>query len=281
MARPLRIEFAGAVYHITSRGNAQRPIYLDDTDRNNFLELLAVACKRFGWLCHTYCLMTNHYHLLIETQQATLSKGMKYLNGCYTQTFNQRHRSVGHVFQGRFKSILVEQDCYLLELSRYIILNPVRAQMVRSAKDWPWSSYRALVGLAVADDFLTTDVILNHFGENRVKAQMAYQEFVKQGKNQPCPWLSLKNQIFLGSDQFVELMQTNIDASQSLLDIPKPQKLKPAKPLKYYQDLPTPRNEALARAYLSGHYTLTEVGNAFAVSYATVSRAVKAYVCQM
>lgn len=170
MARPLRIEFAGALYHITSRGNARENIYQDDVDRTVFLALLNRACSRHYWLCHAYCLMSNHYHLLIETNAATLSKGMKYLNGTYTQQYNRRHQRVGHVFQGRFKAILVEKDSYLLELARYIVLNPVRAQMVRAAKDWPWSSYRATAGLTNPHECLTTDWILSGFGSNRVEA---------------------------------------------------------------------------------------------------------------
>lgn len=136
MARPLRIEFPGALYHVTSRGNAQENIYRDDNDRVEFISLLNKSCKRFDWYCHAYCLMSNHYHLLIETGNPNLSKGMKYLNGLYTQIYNRTHNRVGHVYQGRFKSILVQKETYLLELSRYIVLNPVRARMVRSVKDW-------------------------------------------------------------------------------------------------------------------------------------------------
>ncbi len=142
MARPLRIEYAGAFYHITARGNARQDIYLTDADRSAFLALLAQTCGRYDWRCHAYCLMSNHYHLLLETNQPTLSTGMKFLNGLYTQHFNRQHHRTGHLYQGRFKGILVERDAYLLELARYIVLNPVQASMVRSAKDWPWSSYR-------------------------------------------------------------------------------------------------------------------------------------------
>lgn len=156
MARPLRIEFSGALYHITSRGNAQGKIYKTDADRQEFLSLLNNVCNRFDWYCHAYCLMDNHYHLLIETNSPTLSKGIKFLNGSYTQFFNKQHQRVGHVYQGRFKAILVEKESYLLELSRYIVLNPVRARMVRAAKDWPWSSYRATAGITQAHDCLRT-----------------------------------------------------------------------------------------------------------------------------
>ena len=130
MTRPLRIEYAGALYHITSRGNARSNIYKDDVDRTRFLELLSQLCDRHDWLCHSYCLMSNHYHLLVETSRPTLSKGMKGLNGQYAQMFNRRHKRVGHVFQGRHKAIIVQKENYLLELARYIVLNPVRAKMV-------------------------------------------------------------------------------------------------------------------------------------------------------
>ncbi len=276
MARPLRIEFAGALYHLTARGNAQQDIYLNDDDRNDFLELIARACDRYHWQCHAYCLMSNHYHLLIETNQPTLSKGMKYINGLYTQRFNRRHQRVGHVFQGRYKSILIESDPYLLELARYIVLNPVRAQMVRSAKDWPWSSYRATAGFRDPRPCLTTDWVLSGFGKQKKRAQTIYRQFVQEGKGQPSPWMLLRNQIYLGSDQFVVDMQCKMDPDQSLEDIPKPQKQSPPKPLSYYQGKYSERNRAMAEAYRGGHYTLQQVGGHFGVSYATVSRAVKA-----
>ena len=135
MARPLRLEFAGALYHITSRGDRREAIYEDDADRHMFLSLLDQVCEAHNWLCHAYCLMGNHYHIIIETPNANLSKGMRQLNGMYTQRFNHKHGKVGHVFQGRYKAILVEKQAYLLELARYIVLNPVRAGMVRTAKD--------------------------------------------------------------------------------------------------------------------------------------------------
>ena len=135
MARPLRIEYAGALYHLTSRGDRREDIYLDDIDRVIFLEVLAGVCERFCWVCHAYCLMSNHYHLLIETRESTLSQGMRQLNGVFTQRSNHRHHRVGHVFQGRYKAILVQKESYLLELARYVVLNPVRAGMVRSANE--------------------------------------------------------------------------------------------------------------------------------------------------
>lgn len=275
MARPLRIEFAGALYHVTARGNARQDIYADDNDRQTFLSLLQRAVERFGWYCHAYCLMDNHYHLLIETSTPSLSKGMKYLNGTYTQYYNRQHKRVGHVFQGRFKAILVQKDAYLLELARYIALNPVRAGMVRSAKDWPWSSYRATAGHENAAACLTTDWVLAGFAKTKAIAQQHYREFVRQGKGQPSPWQQLKNQIYLGDDAFVDDMQCKLDPEQSLKDVPKKQKQSPIKPLSHFEKRYADRNESMARAYLSGHYTLEQVGEHFGVSYATVSRAVK------
>ena len=147
MARPLRVEFPGALYHLTARGNARGAIFLDDEDRQGFLSVLGSVIDRFGWICHAYCLMGNHYHLMVETPSANLSKGARQLNGVYTQRFNRRHRRVGHLLQGRYKAILVERDSYLLELCRYIVLNPVRAGTVRRAGDYRWSSYRATAGV--------------------------------------------------------------------------------------------------------------------------------------
>lgn len=279
--RQLRIEYVGALYHVTSRGNAQKAIYLNDEDRKEFLKLLNLTCNRFNWYCHAYCLMDNHFHFLIETNTPTLSKGMKYLNGTYTQFFNRTHQRVGHVYQGRFKGILVEKESYLLELSRYIVLNPVRARMVREAKDWPWSSYRATAGISQAPSCLTTDWILAVFGKQRKHAQQSYRDFIQEGKNQPSPWEELKNQIYLGSSSFVDDMQCKLDPEQSLKDIPRLQMQAAKKPLNYFQKRYTERNEAMAKAYLSGHYTLETVGTYFGVSYATVSRAVKLYECEM
>ena len=275
MARPLRIEFSGALYHVTARGNAQGDIYASDVDRMKFLTLLNNTCNRSDWYCHAYCLMSNHYHLLIETNTPSLSKGMKYLNGTYTQYFNRANKRVGHVYQGRYKAILVEKENYLLELARYIVLNPVRARMVRTAKDWPWSSYRATAGMTQKEACLTTDWILSAFGKTKNTSQKKYRIFVKEGRNQPSPWERLKNQIYLGSDEFIEDMQCKLDPEQSLKDIPKKQKQSPAKPLSYYAKKYISRDEAMAKAYLSGRYTLAEVGENFGVSYATVSRALK------
>ena len=142
----MRIELAGGLYHVTSRGDRREDIYFNDADRRAWLETFGQVCDRFNWVCHAWCQMTNHYHIVVETIEGNLALGMRQLNGVYTQWINRSHHRVGHVFQGRYKGILVEKDNYLLELARYVVLNPVRAGMVRKAEAWPWSSYHAMVG---------------------------------------------------------------------------------------------------------------------------------------
>ncbi len=189
MARPLRIEYPGAVYHVTSRGNDRQAIYETKADRYRFLKLLEQACKRHQWSVYAYCLMDNHYHLLIETREATLSKGMRHLNGVYTQWYNntRKEKRFGHLFQGRYKAILVDRDNYLLELSRYIVLNPIRAKMVSELMDYPWSSYRAMVGYFETGDWLAVDWMFSQFSKQKKRAIAKYQDFVEEGIGQSSP----------------------------------------------------------------------------------------------
>ena len=146
MSRPLRPEVPGAIWHITSRGNERHSIFVDEEDRERFLALLGKVAADFNWRCYAFVLMGNHYHLMVETPEATLSRGMRQLNGVYTLGFNRRHGRVGHLFQGRFKAILVERESHLLELIRYVALNPVRAGLVAAPQEWKWNSYRATAG---------------------------------------------------------------------------------------------------------------------------------------
>ncbi len=272
MARPLRIEFAGALYHVTSRGDGREEIYRDDDDRLIFLGVVGEVCERFNWVVHAYCLMDNHYHLLVETPDGNLSKGMRQLNGVYTQAFNRLHGRVGHVFQGRYKAILVQKETYLLELARYIVLNPVRARMVRSAKDWPWSSYRATAGQAQGASWLEIEWILSAFGRQKGQAIEGYRAFVAEGRNQPSLWEQLKNQVFLGSDAFVEKIQAGVDAGKDLSEVPAKQRRPLAKPLEHYSTTFEERDTAIAAAYASGGYSMKEIGDHFGLHYSYVSR---------
>ena len=221
--------------------------------------------------------MDNHYHLLIETVEGRLSQGMRHLNGVYSQHINRVHHRVGHLFQGRFKSILVQKESYLLELVRYIVLNPVRATRVTSAADWPWSSYRVTAGLSTTPEFVATDWLLSAFARERHLAQVAFAQFVAEGQGGSHPWQDVKYQIYLGSDQFVTEMPKQIGARQSLQDIPRLQTRSPARALADYADQYAERDRAMAEAYRSGAYSMREIGAFFAVGRMTVSRAVKKY----
>lgn len=204
------MEFAGAVYHITARGNARQPIYSDDRDKHRFLDLLGREVHQQAWECYAYCLMPNHYHLLLETPQGNLVAGMRRLNGVYTQYVNYRHGRVGHLFQGRYKSIVVDRESFLLELCRYIVLNPVRAAIVKKAGDWPWSSYRATAGFRDPPDWLDTRWILGQFGTTEHAALAAYRRFVEDGKSAVSPWKNLRGQIWLGSENFLTRMEERL-----------------------------------------------------------------------
>ena len=205
MARPLRLEFPGAIWHVTARGNAREAIYLDDGDRRAFLAILARVVGVFRWQVHAWVLMGNHFHLVVETPEPTLARGMRQLNGIYTQRFNARHERVGHLFQGRYRAVLVEREPHLLELSRYVVLNPVRAGLVAHAAEWPWSSYRAAVGHDPAPPWLDVSWLLGNFDETSTRrAQRRYAGFVAEGAASGYrPWPQVVGQLYLGRQEFV------------------------------------------------------------------------------
>jgi putative transposase len=278
MSRPLRLEFNGALYHVTSRGDRREDIYLDDADRQAWLSILAQVCQRFNWVVHAYCLMSNHYHVLVETPEGNLSAGMRQLNGVYTQRHNRAHGKVGHVFQGRFKAILVDKEGYLLELARYVVLNPVRAGMVAEAADWPWSSYGAmLTPAAESPSWLATDHLLSLFAAKRSVAQQKYVDHVRAGVGLPSVWQGLAGQIFLGDEKFAAKMQKKLDklGLEAEMEIPRSQRRARAAPLASFEGAhPEDRDAAMREAYASGGYSLAQIGRHFGVHYATVSRAV-------
>jgi putative transposase len=272
MARPLRLEFEGALYHLTSRGNGRQDIFEDANDREIFLSILGDVCRDNRWVCYAYCLMPNHYHLLVETGDSTLSKGMRQLNGIYTQRFNRIHLQGGHVFQGRFKAILVDKKNYLLELARYIVLNPVRAKLVSSVGDWVWSSYRATVELDSVPEWLDVKSVLASFGHQKNKAIGAYALFVSKGRELASPWSKLKNQIFLGDEAFVNSHLRLIDKDRNLSEVPARQKRALPEPLSAYEASCANRNAAIYGAYKSGGYSMKDIGEYFNLHYSRVSR---------
>ena len=205
MARPLRIEFPGALYHVMSRGNERRAVVRDDRDREKRLEWLRRTVEDYGWRLHAFVLMTNHDHLFVETPQPNLSAAMQFLNGGYTSAFNRRHRRVGHLLQGRFKAQLIEQEGHYFEVSRYIHLNPVRAGIVRKPQDWPWSSYPGYHYANRTLEWVTYDDVLREFGRAPGAARAAYRRFVRQGMAEGCesPWEGAIGGLVVGSDRFL------------------------------------------------------------------------------
>jgi putative transposase len=264
MARPLRLEFSGAVYHVTSRGDRREEIFLNDADRSDWLEVLGVVCARFNWVVHAFCQMTNHYHLLLETPDGNLSLGMRHLNGLYTQRFNRRHGLVGHLFQGRYKAILVQKEVYLLELTRYVVLNPLRAGMVDSLDDWHWSSYPFVVGREAPPPWLDADWLLRQFAPERGEARRAYVEFLLAGRGLPSPVLEARQQLVLGDRAFVE-RHCQKGIPEQLREVSKAHRRAVALPLDEYAMRYPERDLAMALAYQSGAYTMAEIGRHFAV----------------
>jgi REP-associated tyrosine transposase len=279
MARPLRIEFPGAIYHLTARGNARQNIFLDDEDRQRFLSVLERIVSRFHVALHAYCLMDNHYHLLLETPDGNLSQAMRQLNGVYTQGFNRRYGKVGHVLQGRFKAILVDRDGYLLELCRYVVLNPVRAKITRKPGTYRWSSYRATAGRAPVPPFLNVDWLLAQFGKQRAAAGRKYEIFVAEGMGQASPWERLQGQVLLGGEAFVERLRPGLQDKRPIKEIPRKQRFaaRPALATLFASralpDLDR-RNEAIRHAHLEHGYSLSAIGQVLGLHYSTISRIV-------
>jgi REP element-mobilizing transposase RayT len=230
MARPLRVEYPGAFYHVINRGNAGEDVFKSLRDREKFLEYLETAASRFSIRIHTFCLMTNHYHLLVETPEANLSRAIQWINVSYAVYFNIKRERHGHLFQGRFKAVLVDADEYLKQLSRYIHLNPVRAKMVESASDYPWSSYSLFVGRKKVPKWLETDWLLSQFGRNLKEAKKNYKSFVENvdAGSLENPSKEITGGFILGDEGFVEWVKARF-LSVQLDDKEKPQlkKLKP------------------------------------------------------
>jgi REP element-mobilizing transposase RayT len=211
MARPLRIEYPGAFYHVMHRGNAGSDIFKSIRDREKFLEYIRKAVERYGIKIHTYCLMTNHYHLLVETTYPNLSQAVKWINVGYVAYFNRKRNRSGHLFQGRFKAVVVDADEYLLHLSRYIHLNPVRAGMIEYCKEYSWSSYPAFGGYKKAPEWLETDWLLSFFGQNRKKSMERYREFLESVQIEKIenPSKNIVSGVILGGTEFVNWIKQN------------------------------------------------------------------------
>ncbi len=285
MTRPLRIQYPGAYYHITSRGNERRNIFRNNRDREQFLSYLKSAHLRYKAVIHAFCLMNNHYHLFMETPKGNLSQIMRHINGAYTNYFNIRHKRRGHLFQGRYKSIIVEADSYAGELSRYIHLNPVRAGIVDMPDKFKWSSYWYYTGRKKKPEWLTLDFILGYFDDDSVDALKKYAEFVRAGiydKNES-PLEKTVASTILGSDNFIELIKdTYIDRKKRDRNLPALKKLiKSPDIAETYKEVEMSLNSTAAFSkkltlYLFHTYSekpLKEIGMFFGIGESAVSDA--------
>jgi len=226
MSRPLRLEFPGSLWHITHRGNERRPIYRDDNDCVRFLELVAETVRRFKWIVSSYALMPNHYHLVVELTEAdTLSRGMQWLNSEYARWFNWRYDRVGHLFQGRFGGFLIDKETYFLEVLRYVVLNPVRANIVARPDDYRWTSYRAMTADVDAPDWLAVDDVLCRFGQERGLARERYRRFVDEGIGSTRrPWDDLISDMYLGSEEWIARVRDRVELKPRSTEHPQGQR---------------------------------------------------------
>ena len=281
MPRPIRLDHPGAWFHVTARGNECKPIFIDDADRRKFLSLLTTARTRFRLVCHAYCLMGNHYHLVVESVTGRLSRAMQYINGSFGRHFNERHDRAGHLFQGRFKASLIERDTYLLEAVRYVELNPCRANLVSRPEAWDWSSFRPRLLLEDVPSCLCTEALLGMFGPPEEKRRR-YSEFISAGLavlTTPSP---LADETILGSRDFLakqakrsrqESARRRVPSRQSLVDRPSLASL-----LYNCRDRRQRRSAGTAACLVHG-YTMSEVADYLYVHYTTVSRWVSAAEC--
>jgi len=219
MARPLRLSFENAFYHITARGNRREKIFYSDRDKEVFLKRLHEMLIKYAMTCHVYCLMDNYYHLFIKTNQPNLSKGIHYLNSSYTNWFRNKHKIIGPLFQGRFKSILVEADHYALVLSAYIHLNPLRAGIVNQLEDYPWSSYLDYLNLRKSN-IIDSSFVLNLIGHNNIESIKKYQEYVTKNQDMGNPLKESYHHIALGSDTFIEKVKEKMEHEGRKREIP-------------------------------------------------------------
>lgn len=268
MARPLRIEFPGALYFITTHGNGNRNVFLDSEDALKWMDVFENVCSRYGWICYAFCLMGSYYMIVVKIPEPNLSKGMRQLNGIYTQDFNRRHNTGGgHLFQGRFKSVLVQKEKYLAELIRYILFLPVKSGFAKLPHQFKWSSCKYLFEKEECPEWIDYKYVKNLYKD--LESEFSGSNFQDDGvlKN-------IKKQIYLGDDKFISKLQGYVDKKKDLREIPKIQR---TKPLSEFVKATGSKEEVIAGAYLSGDYTLQQIADYFSLHYSTVSRIVKDY----
>jgi putative transposase len=272
VSRPLRILASGALYHVVARGNAKKPIYDDDDDRRRFLTILEAVVERYQIECHSYCLMSNHYHLVIRTLEPNLSSAIQYLNGVYAQWWNRRHARVGHAFQGRFKAQLIQWEGYFLQACRYVVLNPVRAGLVTTVEDWTWSSYAATAGLAPPPQFLTIGLIL---GTQSPTACRGYREFIAAGVPDSPAAQALRSEVpLVGSEEFVSAYRNVIEQSHRTEVVRRDRVLGRPSLEALFADIRNKhaRDLRIREARVRFGYRVSEIAKHLSLHYASVSR---------
>lgn len=285
MSRPLRIEYPGAFYHVTSRGNERRTVFQNNRDREKYLSYLESGHERYGAVIHAYCLMGNHYHLLLETPRGNLSKILQYINGAYTTYFNIKRGRSGHLFQGRFRGILVDKDEYCKELSRYIHLNPVRAGIVKAPLEYPWSSYRYYVGRGKKPKWLTTEFVLGDFGGEGGRGFRKYREYVERVENKELdnPLKKVTASTFLGSKEFIdrikleylegkEIDRRDLPALKKILIGPSPESIERAVMKIVGRGYPLFRKICIYLSYQLSGLNLREIGEYFGMQRSAISQ---------
>ncbi|MFH7040975.1 transposase [Paucibacter sp. JuS9] len=279
MARPTRIEFAGAVYHVCSRSEAGEGVFVDDIDRQALLTVLGQAMQRFDAQVLAFCLMPDQFNLLLFTRQANLSRLMRHINGVYTQGYNRRHGTSGHLFQGRFKAVLVDREALLLDACRYVELNPQRVGLVRSAADWPWSSCRAHLGLAEPPAWLDVDGLHSHLLERPAlssadhrRAAERYARLLAADPNLDLWQGHLRQQIFLGDAKFAERMQAMTRQRRRGAELPRSGRQRSF--AQWLGDCGS-REQALYRAHTEGGISMTALAGELGLSVSRISRLIK------
>lgn len=283
MTRPLRLKIPGGLYHIYARGIDRRDIFRENSDREKFLKILENSIKISNWKCYAYCLMNNHYHILIESSDGNTSRGMHHLNGVYAQYFNWKHDRTGHLFQGRFRAILVDRENYFLELCRYIVLNPVRAGIVHSPEEYHWSSFRATAGLDKAITCIDRKEILSKFTDedpSKVSAGATYSRFVCDGLEKDVIHFDIKGDLILGGRRFIESVKHEIEMEKNNFDYPKYQRTVYRPDLEELLDplivsMKETRNPAVIKAYYEFGYTQSDIAGFLGVHNSTIYRIIK------
>jgi len=273
MSRPVRIEYPGAYYYISSQGVEGDSIFRGIKDRREFLDILQSVVARMQWQVFAYNLLPDSYQLFIKTPKANLSKGMRQLNGVYTQRYNSKYERHGNIFHGRFKAVLVEEELFT-DVLQHVLHMPVLQAKVRQLKQWKWSNYQAAIGLAEDQPWLNTDTVLSHFGKQKKRSQTALSKAMSSLDRDFDISDNIQGQILLGSESFVKKWKKQL-ATGKVMEKALKRQAKKVKPLADYETSCKDSRSAMIKAYKTGNYTLEQIGRYFDVHYSTVSRAVK------